>query len=408
MARKPVKRTRVTSKQIDEHRTPRGRKHGPNFNGWEEMTGEQYHIHRRKVTDQYYSEYKANDLLPDLYDWMKNNNYSAEDIKYVKAVGTSGMITVAIYAKCLQIGMPDYNKKHDEYWQSLSGTMGPIRPVTEFLKENIEKAIYKGQSIKVEEVVEEKKDIYIPTIQDRLREASASMTEELECAIDDYINNPDNFDPKTFKVASLLRGKGVKAAHARIIKSFYNGQFDEYNELLSNDPDPQLVEGYKSYNKKNIKKMHEFLSSIINACDQLIGEAKINRAPRRKKIKPAEDLVKKLKFLKTDDSLGIVSVPPTQIIGAKQVWIYNNKTRKLGCYVAQEYQEISVRGTTLTNFDENRSKQKTLRKPAEQLKSFKGLNTQKRMETWFDKEVKTTDIKMNGRFNDDTIILKVY
>jgi hypothetical protein len=52
--------------------------------------------------------------------------------------------------------------------------------------------------------------------------------------------------------------------------------------------------------------------------------------------------------------------------------------------------------------------QKTLRKPAEQIKSFKEMNTQKRMQTWFEKEVKTTEIKLNGRFNEDVVILKVY
>jgi hypothetical protein len=49
-----------------------------------------------------------------------------------------------------------------------------------------------------------------------------------------------------------------------------------------------------------------------------------------------------------------------------------------------------------------------MRKPAEQLKAFKDLNTQKRMQTWFEKDVKTTDIKLNGRFNEDIVILKVY
>ena len=28
--------------------------------------------------------------------------------------------------------------------------------------------------------------------------------------------------------------------------------------------------------------------------------------------------------------------------------------------------------------------------------------------TWFEKDVKTTEIKLNGRFNEDVVILKVY
>jgi hypothetical protein len=49
-----------------------------------------------------------------------------------------------------------------------------------------------------------------------------------------------------------------------------------------------------------------------------------------------------------------------------------------------------------------------LRKPPEQLKEFKEQNTQKRFETWFSKSVKTTETLLNGRFNEDTIILKVF
>ena len=145
----------------------------------------------------------------------------------------------------------------------------------------------------------------------------------------------------------------------------------------------------------------------MDACDQIGAEAKLNKKPRAKKVKPAEDLVKRLKFCKTEDSLGIVSVPPAQIIGAQAMYVYNTKTRKFGQYISLNSQGFGVKGTTVTNFTD-KSAQKTLRKPAEQLKVFKDLNTQKRCQTWFEKEVKTTEVKLNGRFNEDVVILKVY
>jgi hypothetical protein len=67
---------------------------------------------------------------------------------------------------------------------------------------------------------------------------------------------------------------------------------------------------------------------------------------------------------------------------------------------------FGIKGTTLTNFTD-KSFQKTLRKPAVELKEFKDQNTQKRMETWFSK-IKTTETTMNGRMNEDVIILKVF
>jgi hypothetical protein len=304
-------------------------------------------------------------------------------------------------ASCLLRGMPESRPDFNEG-----------RSHVEWLKNAIQRSMEEGvYDIDEEEVAEAKasikKEVYVPSIQDRLREAAGAMSEELDEAIDVYITDPDAFDPKAFKVVNLLKGKGVKAAHARIIKGYFEGPLEEYNELLGKDPDPQLIEGYSSYTKRNQKKMQDFLNSIMIACDQIIGEAKINKAPRKKKVKPAEDLVKRLKFQKSDDSLGIVSVPPASIIGAQAMFVYNTKTRKIGYYIAMNSQGFEVKGTTVLNFTD-KSVQKTLRKPAEQLKSFKDLNTQKRMQTWFEKDIKTTEINLNGRFNEEVVILKVF
>jgi len=76
-------------------------------------------------------------------------------------------------------------------------------------------------------------------------------------------------------------------------------------------------------------------------------------------------------------------------------------------YIAGNSEGFGVKGTSITNFTDM-STQKTVRKPAEQLKAFKDMNTQKRMQTYFEKDVKTTGIKLNGRFNEDVVILKVY
>jgi hypothetical protein len=89
------------------------------------------------------------------------------------------------------------------------------------------------------------------------------------------------------------------------------------------------------------------------------------------------------------------------------MFVYNVKTRKLGQYIALNSSGFAVKGTTVTNFTD-KSTQKTLRKPVEQLKAFKELNTMKRMQTWFEKDIKTTEINLNGRFNEDIVILKVY
>jgi hypothetical protein len=120
---------------------------------------------------------------------------------------------------------------------------------------------------------------------------------------------------------------------------------------------------------------------------------------------PTEKLIAKMKYLKSNEQLKLVSVNATDIIGAKELWVYNIKTRKIGKYVADEYKDLSVKGTSITGYNENSSVQKTLRKPEEQLKEFKAAGKVQLRK--FLEDIKAVDIKLNGRINEDTILLKV-
>jgi hypothetical protein len=65
-----------------------------------------------------------------------------------------------------------------------------------------------------------------------------------------------------------------------------------------------------------------------------------------------------------------------------------------------------VSGTSLKFFDETKSVQKTIRKPEEILPHWKKV-TKHKVDTQFG-YLKTTDTKMNGRFNEDIVILKTF
>ena len=107
----------------------------------------------------------------------------------------------------------------------------------------------------------------------------------------------------------------------------------------------------------------------------------------------------------SDSTYGIASEPPEKIIGAVACIVFNCKNRKLGIYIAKDNDGFAVKGTSLLNYDE-KSSQKTLRKPQEQLSLFK-KTTKVRALKQFD-ILKTTDTKLTGRLNKDTIILAVY
>ena len=66
---------------------------------------------------------------------------------------------------------------------------------------------------------------------------------------------------------------------------------------------------------------------------------------------------------------------------------------------------FSVKGTTIGGFIEDQSLQKTLRKPQEQIKLFTGTRAKAVKEFGL---LKTTETKLNGRFNEHCIILKAF
>ena len=142
------------------------------------------------------------------------------------------------------------------------------------------------------------------------------------------------------------------------------------------------------------------------AIEILKAEQKQTRAVRKPKVKSAQELVKKLKFKSSDGNFGIASINPSEIIDSKCVVVFNTKNRKIGIYHAQEHADLKVKGTTLQYFDEARSTQKTIRKPNEVLPMWKKI-TKHKINAQYG-YLKTTETKLNGRFNADTIILKAF
>jgi hypothetical protein len=392
-----TKSKRITSATIRE---ARGKDHSPKWDGCESLESNEFHRKFKSAMDWYRLETSAKELKPKVIDWMARHEYTKSEISAFKKTKDNRCNgTVGAIAACLLKGMPEQRPDFNDG-----------RDTADWLRGEIAKIVSEGRNDIDEEAVKAIEDakpaVYIPSIQERLREAAGQMTEDIDVAIDDWIKDADTFDPKAFKVVSLLRGKGVKPAHARLVKSFYESVLLEIEEAQTKDCEEQLAEAYEHFGKKNLKKMQEFLQAVMSGCDQIIGEAKLNKAPRAKKTVPAEKLVAKLKFKATDDKLGVTSIPPVQIIGASACVVYNTKSRKIGYYQAKTSAGLTVKGTSIDNFTD-KSAQKTLRKPETQLREFKDQNTQKRVETWIG-NIKATEVALNGRINSEVMILKVF
>ena len=393
---KVTTKTRVTAKHVAEHRARAGKDLSPKWEGCETWDADTFHRHFVSSMEWYRLEGDRKTFKPAIVKWMEGIGCTSEDIAAFKSLKDSYINpTMGALALCLNRGMQSHRADFNNGKDSAA-----------WLREAIVTAINEGKDdVEEENTAEAKPAGPQVSIQDRVREAAFAMTEEIEDAIESFFENADAFDPKAFKLLNALRGKQAKAAHARIIKEFYTRQHNELVEVATTK-DEELKEAYSHLSKANLKKITLFYSEILSACDMLMQEAKINRAPRVKKPTDKTKVVAKMKYLKQDDKMKIVSINPVDIIGASELWVYNTKTRKLGKYVADDLQgPLGVKGTSITGFNESTSVQKTLRKPEDQIKEFKAAG-KVALRKFLD-DIKAVDIKLNGRINEDTILLKV-
>jgi hypothetical protein len=127
--------------------------------------------------------------------------------------------------------------------------------------------------------------------------------------------------------------------------------------------------------------------------------------PRKKKAKPVDKIVEKLQFKKEDNGFKIVSINPADIVGGSQLWVFNTKTRKLGVYNSSDSIGLSVKGTSITNFDEKTSTQKTIRKPEVVLpQCLKGGKIVLRKLL---PEINAVEQELTGRINSDIVLLRI-
>lgn len=241
------------------------------------------------------------------------------------------------------------------------------------------------------------------TIQDRLREKAREASGEVEGWIDDFFMDRKSSVKTVEDFVNLFKSFDLKGPHMRYIQASFENRGAEITEVLTSK-NKDLSEGYSNYSKPELKKMELFYTNLFKACAMMQEAAKVVRAPRKKKPVSQDKLVAKLKYKKDDSSLGIVSINPVQIIGAKEVWVYNTKTRKFAQYKCLDERGLSVKGASLENYSQD-SLEKTLRKPAETLAEFKKASKVK-LRTFL-KDLSTVDTQANGKLNEHHIILRV-
>lgn len=390
----PAKKTRVTAKQVNAHRSRGVKDFSPSWEGAVEFDGEQFTRHFRRAMEYYRLESSTKELRPKVAEWMESAGYKKDAIaEFRKLKDTRVSSTLCGVAACLVRGMPPI---HEGFNQG--------RDTTKWLKAEIEKSVKAGKDDADE--VEAEKDVPVvkkETIQDRLAEKFSETMGDIEGAIDDFIT--DGKDPKVFHLLSVAN---IAVQYSSKIVDLIQPRINEMNELLEGK-DGQLMEAYKHLGKREVKAYIKMYESIINDAMAYKTSKIATRAKPKRKPVPPERQVKGLKYLKEFAELGLKSINPTEILGMSELWTYNTKTRKLGRFVVSTHGDMAistlgVKGSAIVGFDELKSTCKTLRKPAEKLAEFKtqgkpGLR--KFMDT-----IKSVETKLKGRISPETILLR--
>jgi hypothetical protein len=250
------------------------------------------------------------------------------------------------------------------------------------------------KDVKVEQKVEKPK----ATIQDKIKDAASLHIGEINGLFDEFLLNGVEPD-----FAAYLKSNEVSSQVSKLIPQAFVKMKAELEEAYLGK-DKQLIEGYSNIKKVKLRKFIKLIDDLETACNQQVVSAKTVRKPRVQKEKPASVLAARVKYMKEFTDLQLKSVNPVSLIGASEAWIYNTKYKKLQVYRALDGQKLSVKGTTLVNYDVAQSSAKTLRKP-ETTKDVVGM-AKKTFATFF-KKLTTKDAAVTGRINEECVILKV-
>jgi hypothetical protein len=363
-----------------------------------EFSDEEFDHNFRKSMKYYNYFYSTKDLKKYFVEWLRKHQGNDSEYHhldkatidyYAKTKDGLTPLTACAIVKAHTQGMP-LRDRHVEY---LLATVKKVIALAEETAEEDDLAEAKVTASKIA--------VKAPTIQDRMNEIALTHRLHFE-ELEDQLFAGATVDPKAY---DYLLAKNVPQAMLGKIVAFFERHRDEIVEAKTTK-DEDLKEAYSHYKAADFKRHEAFYTALLDGFTQYGQVKKATKKASVRKPPAKEKLVAKLKYLKTDTATKAVSINPVDIIGAQVLWVYNSKTRKLGKYVAEDMGgALNVKGTTITGYDELKSVSKTLRKPEQQIKEFLAagkIDLRKFLES-----IKSTEVKLNGRINQDTILLKV-
>ena len=286
-------------------------------------------------------------------------------------------------------------------WASMKLAGAPMAD-PDFVTTKVAELLAYGNDRVAEKAAKEGTNVVKRTVQDHMNDKFQDIVGEIEAWLDAASTGAEF----PSDMVAWMRDTNVPQAFVNRIGAYYTPVMEELEEAKSKDADKELKAAYKHYDRDRVKRVAAFFTQLTDALSTYGQVKKAVRKARVKKPVSKEKVVKKVKYATEDTDLNLVSVNPAEVIGSKEVWVYNKKTRKLGKYVAAaDSGVLGIKGTAILGFDTKASVAKTVRKPEVVMKKFMAAG-KVALRTWLD-EIKATPVVLNGRLNADTLLLKV-
>jgi hypothetical protein len=237
-------------------------------------------------------------------------------------------------------------------------------------------------------------------------QATISIKDRIKDKVSDFIGEFEELmdvDGWSLSMYDHLQKRQLPANLAKHVADFYKPIADEANEVLKKNCDPGLKEGYSHYTSAQLKQRAAFYTSILADCDRYASNNK-KVVVRKKKVVTADKKLQNFKHQKESKEFKVVSINPEKILGAEQLITFNARYKTLTHFIAADKSGLDVKGTTILNYDEAKSKSYRI-----------GRNTEEHLETalhggkrGFAKMIASLKTcTLQHRVNENTILLKV-
>jgi hypothetical protein len=334
------------------------------------------------------------DIKEDLFHYLKERNYDNAKLKKLKQNYDDVCFTVYKLARMINLGMKEQQMN------------------TSFILDECDKAVKRIPD--VEEVAENisKPKVISPLqrLQDKVSETViADLEEMIDSWTKDLTKNASPIDVKTAVQKYDIPLKGYA-----FVMNWLKKYQKEITEAVEKT-DEYSVESYSHIKASVLKSWKKSFDTMIKDLEEIeLKRKKIRSKTRNKKRAPKNRFqaitqmnkkVKSLKYLDKDSDYSIKSIDPKEIIGAKDLWVFNTKNQQLVYFTALGREGLDIKGTTIINYNDKLSYRMKLRKPENVLPHIKPSAGETKIANVI-KDLKTKKYETTGRINNNIVLLK--